>query len=110
MREVYSCRSDDDNGSVQKPETFQIFLNPACLSLDHGFQCFEPECVTGSMEAHRDPTAVGVVVVLVGAVLTLQNKSVTHQSRDDFASRQTSEARIVDTHESDGHGDTGIDR
>src|SRR5205823_10338607 len=53
---------------------------------------------------NRDPTAVGVVKNLVGAVAALDGEAVADQGGNHLACRQVAQQRVINTHQSDGDG------
>jgi hypothetical protein len=70
----------------------EIILGPASLVLNHAFKRFKGERITGVMERHCHPPAIGMTVSLVAARLGAEEKAVANQGGDDLPSGQTAAA------------------
>jgi hypothetical protein len=79
----------------------EIILGPASLVLNHAFKRFKGERITGVMERHCHPPAIGMTVSLVAARLGAEEKAVANQGGDDLPSGQTAQLAVVYGHRSE---------
>jgi hypothetical protein len=75
-----------------EPQPSEIFLGPARLLGNYAAQRFWSESVTGAMKRNRHPTAIGVTVALMTALLGTEKEAIADQGADDLSSSQRSEA------------------
>src|ERR1035438_5945019 len=88
---------------ADQPQPLEILISPMRLEFDHRPQCLDFECLTGPVKGDCAPPPVSMEVELMGTRLAIQDKTVPSQGREQLASRQASQVRVIDRHTSDNY-------
>jgi hypothetical protein len=72
-------------------QPLEILIRPMRLELDHRPQRLYFKCLAWPVKRNRHPPPVGMEVELMRARLTVQDKAVSGEGRDQLASRQAAQ-------------------